>query len=242
MSRPLHIAAALSAFALGLVVAGASGQLPYAVPAAALVAVALRALWRRARRPAFDAHRLTVAALTLLLWIPLLGFFSLFIVTPFDTYISFEGDYYEPGVEEESTEYLPVAPASVWDSGEVCRPGTSASVNWHANVIWAGAIDRKAVDKPQPFYPPDARAAQVSGTVAVAVLVDESGLVLGARPLSGHPLLRQEAARAACSARFHPALINGAPLRVSGLLTYGFEPECVRARGADISTRARRRP
>lgn len=191
------------------------------MPSVALVAVVLRALWRRARRPAFDAHRVKVVALTLLLWIPIFGLFTTFIFTPFDACIVFEDDYV-PAAEPERAEPVYLSPPpGVWDSGEVCRPGASDSDDWPAHVIWAGTIDRKAVDKPKPS---DTPAAWGSGTVAVAVLVDTNGRVLGARPLSGPPLLRHEAARAACSARFRPTMVDGAPLLVSGLLTYDFAP------------------
>jgi TonB family protein len=221
MRRPLHIAFGLSAFALGLVFAGAAAQLPYAVPAVALAALLLPALWERVRRPDLDAHRLKVAALTLLLWIPVLAFFHALLVPDTSCVVSFEGDYYP---DEQASAVGLSSPADEEEVEEPCAPGTSASVNRHANLIWAGVLDKKIVSKAEPFYPPDARAARVSGTVAVAVVVDGDGLVLSARPLSGHPLLRHEAARAACFARFSPALINGPPVRVSGVLTYRFGP------------------
>ncbi|HEV2862690.1 MAG TPA: energy transducer TonB, partial [Pyrinomonadaceae bacterium] len=60
-----------------------------------------------------------------------------------------------------------------------------------------------------------------ASTVAVSVLIDTSGNVLQAQAISGHPLLRQEAAEAACRARFPPALIDGArPPAFGGILTY----------------------
>jgi hypothetical protein len=220
MRRPLHIAFALSAFALGLLVAGAAEQLPYALPAVALAALVLPALWRRVSRLTFDAHRLKVAGLTLLLWILYLAFFSLFINPPYEScYFEYSDD--DPVSAGAETIGAPPT-ADEEEADEPCVPGTSASVNWHANLIWAGVLDAKAVSKPKPFYPPDARASHVSGMVVVAVVVGDDGLVLSARPLSGPALLRREAARAACFARFSPANIDGPPVRVRGLLTYRF--------------------
>jgi TonB family protein len=224
MRRPLHIAVALAALALGLLVAGAPAQLPYALPAAGLAALLLPALWERVRRPAFDAHRLKVAAITLLLWAALFAFFYAQLQTPSfgSCVLSFEGDD-SPGVEAERSEPSDVpAPAVAEEPGGPCYPGATNVVDGRTNLIWAGVIDKKALSKPQPFYPPAARAAYASGTIEVLVLVDEAGLVLSARPLAGHPLLGREAARAACFARFHPAHINGPPVRVSGVLTYRF--------------------
>src|SRR5215211_6391596 len=43
--------------------------------------------------------------------------------------------------------------------------------------IEGGILNGKAVSKPQPVYPPDAKSAGVSGTVVVRVVVRESGRV-----------------------------------------------------------------
>jgi hypothetical protein len=51
-------------------------------------------------------------------------------------------------------------------------------------------------------FPPMARAARVTGTVSVHVLVDEKGKVLYARVLSGHPLLWAAAKKGACETQF----------------------------------------
>ncbi|HLM55299.1 MAG TPA: energy transducer TonB, partial [Pyrinomonadaceae bacterium] len=88
------------------------------------------------------------------------------------------------------------------------------------NPMWVGVMDKKAVSKPAPVYPPSAKDARLESTVAVSVLVDESGKVIQAQALSGHSLLRWPATEAACRARFSPPLINGPPIRVSGILTY----------------------
>lgn len=83
-------------------------------------------------------------------------------------------------------------------------------------------LDDKALSKPDPSYPPAARAARASGKVTVFVLVDESGKVSSATAVSGHPLLRAAAIEAAKQARFTPALQDGKPNDFSGVLNYNF--------------------
>jgi protein TonB len=88
--------------------------------------------------------------------------------------------------------------------------------------IIGGIINGKAISKPQPVYPPIARAAHASGTVYVQITVDESGRVISAKAVSGHPLLQQAAVEAAYEARFPPTRIEGHPVKVSGTLSYNF--------------------
>jgi protein TonB len=89
-------------------------------------------------------------------------------------------------------------------------------------VISGGVLQGKAISKPQPVYPPAAKAARVGGTVAVAVVVGESGAVESAEATSGPELLRDAAVEAARAARFSPTLLAGQPVKVSGFITYNF--------------------
>jgi len=89
-------------------------------------------------------------------------------------------------------------------------------------VVSGGVLNGKAISKPQPAYPPIAKAARASGTVTVQILVDESGRVVSASAVSGHPLLQQAAVSAARNARFSPTLLSGQPVKVSGVITYNF--------------------
>jgi protein TonB len=89
-------------------------------------------------------------------------------------------------------------------------------------VVSGGVLNGKAISKPQPQYPPIAKAARASGTVTVQILVDESGRVVSASAVSGHPLLQQAAVAAARQARFSPTLLSGQPVKVSGVITYNF--------------------
>jgi TonB family protein len=118
-------------------------------------------------------------------------------------------------------------------------PGTVADNNGNADAglpppppfssnrapVSGGVLNDKAVSKPEPAYPPVARAAKASGTVTVQVTVDESGKVISATAVSGHPLLQAAAVAAARQAKFAPTKLDGSPVKVTGVLTYNFVPE-----------------
>ncbi len=89
-------------------------------------------------------------------------------------------------------------------------------------TISGGVLNGKATSLPKPGYPPAAKAIRASGAVSVQVLIDESGRVVSASAVSGHPLLRAAAVSAAQGARFSPTLLSGQPVKVSGVITYNF--------------------
>jgi protein TonB len=83
-------------------------------------------------------------------------------------------------------------------------------------------LNSRALSLPKPAYPPMAKQVGVQGTVTVQVLIDETGRVVSANALSGHPLLTGAAQRVALQARFSPTLIDTQPVKVSGVITYNF--------------------
>ena len=83
-------------------------------------------------------------------------------------------------------------------------------------------LNSQAISLPRPNYPPMAKQIRVSGAVNVQVLIDESGKVISAKAISGHPLLVAEAVKAATQARFSPTIIGEQPVKVSGIITYNF--------------------
>ena len=91
-------------------------------------------------------------------------------------------------------------------------------------TISGGVLNGKATSLPKPPYPAAARAVQASGAVTVQVLISESGSVISATAVSGHPLLRSAAVSAARGAHFSPTLLSGQPVKVSGVITYNFNP------------------
>ena len=83
-------------------------------------------------------------------------------------------------------------------------------------------LNSQAISLPRPNYPPMAKQIRLQGVVSVQVLIDESGKVVSAKAVSGHPLLVPEAQRAALQARFSPTTIGDHPVKVSGVITYNF--------------------
>ena len=75
---------------------------------------------------------------------------------------------------------------------------------------------------PKPNYPAMAKQIHVQGSVNVQVVIDETGKVISAKAVSGHPLLVPDCVRAATSARFTPTMLNGQPVKLSGVIVYNF--------------------
>ncbi len=89
-------------------------------------------------------------------------------------------------------------------------------------AISGGTLNGKATDMPIPEYPAIARAAHASGAVTVEITIDESGAVVAAHAVSGHPLLQAAAVNAARQATFTPTRLSGEPVKVTGVLVYNF--------------------
>ncbi len=88
--------------------------------------------------------------------------------------------------------------------------------------ISGGVLNGKALSLPRPDYPMIAREAHASGTVVVQVTIDESGEIVAAHAISGHPLLQAASVKAARRAKFTPTKLCGEPVKVTGVITYNF--------------------
>ncbi|MFL6257004.1 MAG: energy transducer TonB [Pyrinomonadaceae bacterium] len=91
-----------------------------------------------------------------------------------------------------------------------------------AQIVAGGVLNGKALKKPAPEYPPIAKGARVSGTVAVHIVIDEKGNVEEATAVSGHPLLQPPSVEVARKAKFTPTTLCGRPVKVSGVITYNY--------------------
>ncbi len=89
-------------------------------------------------------------------------------------------------------------------------------------TVSGGVLQGKAIKKVQPPYPPIAKAARASGPVQVQVTISETGEVIEASVISGHPLLREAALQAARQWLFHPTELSAVPVKVQGILTFNF--------------------
>ena len=111
---------------------------------------------------------------------------------------------------------------AVFQSNSIISHGQETGRSSGPRTVAGGILNRKAVEKPNPIYPFQARAARVSDVVVVQILVSQDGIVEKATAVSGHPLLRDAAVDVAYRARFAPTRISGEPVKVSGTLVYRF--------------------
>ncbi|HKX28976.1 MAG TPA: energy transducer TonB [Blastocatellia bacterium] len=84
-------------------------------------------------------------------------------------------------------------------------------------------LQGRALVKVKPVYPPTAKSMNVSGSVAVQVVVSEDGHVINAKAVSGHPLLRGPAVDSARKWVFIPTTVNEVPVCVESVLTFVFK-------------------
>ncbi len=105
--------------------------------------------------------------------------------------------------------------ATVKDSGD--NATTARRIN-------GGVLNGKATTLAKPEYPPAARAVKASGAVNVQVTIDEQGNIVSASAVSGHPLLRAAAEDAARASKFAPTMLQGVPVKVTGIIVYNFTP------------------
>ncbi len=85
-----------------------------------------------------------------------------------------------------------------------------------------GVVNGRASHLPKPAYPAAAIALNIQGKVDVQVLIDESGKVVSAKAINGHPLLKDAAVRSALNARFTPTRLSEVPVKVTGVIVYNF--------------------
>lgn len=89
-------------------------------------------------------------------------------------------------------------------------------------ILNGGVIAGKAISLPQPKYPKKARKQSISGDVQVRVLIDFSGNIISAEAIKGPKELFKAAVEAAKKAKFTPTLLDGKPVKVSGIIIYRF--------------------
>ncbi len=85
-----------------------------------------------------------------------------------------------------------------------------------------GSLHTVARQKSAPSYPSIARAARVSGVVTVYLVVNEKGEVVSVTRADGPQQLQNAAADAARRWKFHPTVIDGQPVRVTGYISFNF--------------------
>jgi len=86
-----------------------------------------------------------------------------------------------------------------------------------------GVLNGRALSLPVPGYPPEAKRLGAIGIVRVRVLIDETGKVVEARVLCGHPIFAKPSLESAYKARFTPTKLSGMAVKVNGLIVYNFQ-------------------
>jgi protein TonB len=89
--------------------------------------------------------------------------------------------------------------------------------------ISSTVLQGKAIDKIVPIYPPLAKQIRMQGEVSVEVIISPEGRVESVRIVSGHPMFVTAAGDAARRWRFEPTILNGVPVRVTGVITFVFK-------------------
>ncbi len=84
-------------------------------------------------------------------------------------------------------------------------------------------LNSSAIYLPKPPYPRLAGTLNLEDTVNVQVMIDEKGNVISAKAASGHPFFRSVSEQAARNAKFSPTILNGVPVKVTGVIVYRFK-------------------
>jgi protein TonB len=81
--------------------------------------------------------------------------------------------------------------------------------------IKVGHLDpAQILSRPQPAYPPLAKAARIQGVVKLEAIISKSGTIENLQIISGHRLLVEAAVQAVRQWRYRPTILNGEPVEV----------------------------
>lgn len=126
-----------------------------------------------------------------------------------------------PGTGITST----IKPSAIEDEGAeppVIKKPTPEPAPVPKKTVSLGVINGSATSLPKPLYPAAAKAIRAQGDVSVQVTIDETGRVISAKAVSGHPLLKAVSETAAQNAKFAPTLLSNQPVKVTGIIVYKF--------------------
>jgi TonB family protein len=84
------------------------------------------------------------------------------------------------------------------------------------------ALQKSVLYRVEPEYPQEAKAQGISGTVVLAVRVDETGKVISTTPVSGQQLLVNATMKAVKAWKFSPTALSGVAVQVIGNLAFHF--------------------
>ena len=91
-------------------------------------------------------------------------------------------------------------------------------------VVGSNVQAAHLINHVDPVYPPAARAAGISGSVTIKVVIAEDGTVVNMQPTDGNPILAEAALHAVRQWTYQPTLLNGEPIKVITTVTVPFTP------------------
>lgn len=100
------------------------------------------------------------------------------------------------------------------DVNEPPPPPATASAANNPITMASGKVAGNRISGANPTYPADARAAHLSGTVALHAIISKTGAISELQVISGPKELRASAIDAVRTWRYRPFLLNGEPTAV----------------------------
>jgi TonB family protein len=88
--------------------------------------------------------------------------------------------------------------------------------------VSAGQMAGNLISRPDPVYPPIAKAAHVQGAVVLRAVISKTGEVTNYAVASGPEMLRGSAIDAVKQWKYKPYLVNGMPMEVETTITVNF--------------------
>ena len=88
--------------------------------------------------------------------------------------------------------------------------------------VSSGVMAGNRIAGVDPMYPAIARAADIHGTVVLEATISRQGTIENLRSVSGPPMLLAAAINAVKTWRYHPYLLNGAPVEVETTINVVF--------------------
>lgn len=129
-----------------------------------------------------------------------------------------DSDSGKPQIEETAKIEVAPPPALKTAAPKVDAPKKPVTIS-------TGVVNGKALTLVKPEYSKAAQAVRASGEVEVQVTIDEDGNVIAANAVSGHPLLKPSAARAARASKFSPTFLSQQKVKVTGIILYNFKSQ-----------------
>jgi protein TonB len=88
--------------------------------------------------------------------------------------------------------------------------------------VSSGTMAGQLISRPDPVYPPIAKAAHVQGAVILHAVISKTGTIEDLKVVSGPPMLTASAIDAVKRWKYKPYLLNNEPTEVDTTITVNF--------------------